>query len=191
MEKLVVRQVATDHEALALLTTLKTEGNAAYSQAGAAEGDARLALLEAAIAAYSRAAAHVPDYDDDEPLPEVISAATIQLRQQGAIVFANRAAAHMGLNKAVAALADAHRAADLDPSFWKAHWRAGLALMMMGVRLERSEQAIAAFKRVLACKEVPPSERLNVQKALSAAEYRLREGRDALDMPDMAQCVVC
>mmetsp|Transcript_9444 Transcript_9444/g.26153 ORF Transcript_9444/g.26153 Transcript_9444/m.26153 type:complete len:98 (+) Transcript_9444:1-294(+) len=96
----------------------------------------------------------------------------------------------MGLRKAVAALADAQRAADLDPAYWKAHWRCGLALMMMGVRIERSEQAIAAFKRALSCDGLPPAERENVCKALEAAEHRLREGRDALDMPDLSECVV-
>ena len=78
----------------------------------------------------------------------------------------------------------------LDPSNWKAHWRTGLSLMMMGPRLERSEQAIAAFQRAQQNPSLPAGEKENVAKALAAAEYRLREGKDALDMPDMANCVV-
>jgi tetratricopeptide (TPR) repeat protein len=168
--------------ALTALTALKAAGNTHYS---AREFDL-------AVAAYSRAAQHLPAafFDEDEPPPAILSATLISLRQQGAVVYANRAAAQMGLNKAVAALADAQRACDLDPSYWKAHWRCGLSLMMMGVRLERSEQAIAAFQRALRCDGLPPAERGNVQRALEAAEYRLREGRDALDMPDMSSCTV-
>jgi len=169
-----------EEAALGQLTALKAQGNAHYT---ARE-------FEPAIAVYTRAAKFIPLFDEDEPPPAVISVTLLSLRQQGAIVYANRAAAYMGLNKAVAALADAQRAMDLDGSYWKAHWRCGLALMMMGVRLERSEQAVAAFKRSLECEGLPPGERPNVQKALVAAEYRLREGRDALDMPDMAHCVV-
>lgn len=173
---------ADPEAALKLLTAQKAVGNTHYS---ARE-------FELAVAAYSLAAEHLPAafFDEDEPPPAILSAALISLRQQGAVVYANRAAAQMGLNKAVAALADAQRACDLDPSYWKAHWRCGLALMMMGVRLERSEQAVAAFQRALRCEGLPPAERGNVQRALDAAEYRLREGRDALDMPDMSTCTV-
>ena len=62
--------------------------------------------------------------------------------------------------------------------------------MMMKPRLERSEQAIAAFERTKASPTLPAGERENVNKALVHAQYRLKEGQDSLDMPDMANCVV-
>ena len=62
--------------------------------------------------------------------------------------------------------------------------------MMMQPRLERSEQAIAAFERTLACPTLPESEQTNAKEALNRAKYRLEQGKDALDMPDMANCVI-
>ena len=62
--------------------------------------------------------------------------------------------------------------------------------MMMEPRLERSEQAVAAFERTKACPTLPDTERDNVAQALSAAQYRLSEGRDKLDMPDMGNCTL-
>ena len=82
--------------------------------------------------------------------------------------------------------ADAQRAAACDPTNWKAHWRTGLSLMMMAPRLERSEQAIAAFERTCACPTLPESEKQNAKEALNRAKYRLEQGKDALDMPDMS-----
>jgi hypothetical protein len=102
------------------------------------------------------------------------------------IVLCNRAASYMALNKPIPALADAQRAAACDPTNWKAHWRTGLSLMMMAPRLERSEQAIAAFERTCACPTLPESEKQNAKEALNRAKYRLEQGKDALDMPDMS-----
>ena len=102
------------------------------------------------------------------------------------IVLCNRAASYMALNKPIPANADATRAAACDATNWKSHWRTGLSLMMMGPRLERSEQAIAAFERTLACPTLPASEQQNAKEALNRAKYRLEQGKDALDMPDMA-----
>ena len=66
----------------------------------------------------------------------------------------------------------------------------GLSLMMMKPRLERSEQAIAAFQRTKASPTLPDGERENVNKAIAHAQYRLQEGKDSLDMPDMSNCVI-
>ena len=106
------------------------------------------------------------------------------------IVLCNRAASYMAINKPIPALADAQRAAACDTTNWKAHWRTGLSLMMMAPRLERSEQAIAAFERTCACPTLPDSEKQNAKEALNRAKYRLEQGKDALDMPDMANCVI-
>jgi len=141
---------------------------------------------DAACAAYAKAVKLFPDFEEEEE----VAAASGEVRKQAAIVLCNRSAAHMGSKRAVAALADAQRAADFDAGNWKAHWRTGLALMMMEIRLERSEKAVAAFQRTIECTSLPAGERENVTKALGHARYRLQEGRDALDMPDMSACVL-
>ena len=82
---------------------------------------------------------------------------------------------------------------------------------MMKPRLERSEQAcgthlslgctsgahpdlhpqaVAAFERTRKCESLPASEYENVDQAIARAKYRLKEGQDALDMPDMSNCVI-
>lgn len=66
----------------------------------------------------------------------------------------------------------------------------GLSLMMMKPRLERSEQAIAAFELTKASPTLPVSERENVNQAIAHAQHRLREGRDSLDMPDLENCTI-
>lgn len=109
------------------LLDFKAEGNGLYQQGN----------FEDAILAYNKAVRLLPDLDDEEdsgPAP------TPELCKQAAIILCNRAAAQMGAKRAVAALADAQRASDFDGKNWKAHWRTGLALMMMAPRLERSEK---------------------------------------------------
>ena len=113
------------------------------------------------------------------------------LLKQGAVVLCNQSAAFMGVNKPIPALGAAQKAGQYDPSNWKAHWRTGLAIMMMQPRLERSEQAISAFERVLALGDkVPAADQQNAKEALNRAKYRLEQGRDALDMPDMSGCII-
>ena len=111
------------------LVACKDEGNVHYKA-----GD-----LKDAVASYSKGVALLPDPDDseDEGPPVELDPA---MRKQGAVLLCNRAAAYMADSKPIPALADAQRASDIDPSNWKSHWRVGLALMMMNVRLERSEQ---------------------------------------------------
>ena len=165
------------------LVAFKNEGNEAYKQKNYAD----------AIAGYSKAVKLLPDLEDPEDADtEGVPRSSVEpeVLKQGAIIMCNRAAAYMGDSKPIPALADAQRASDFDPSNWKAHWRCGLSIMMMKPRLERSEQAIAAFERTLKCASLPDGERENVRKALQHAEYRLKEGKDSLDMPDMSNCVV-
>jgi hypothetical protein len=92
----------------------------------------------------------------------------------------------MAEKKAIRALADAQRAAIFDPTNWKAQWRTGLSLMMLAPRIERSTQAIAAFERTQSL--CPEKEKANCAQALARAEYRLKEGKDAVDMPE--NCVI-
>ena len=141
---------------------------------------------EGAIAAYAKAVANLPTFGDDSEDEEDATppeASDPEVLKQGAVVLCNRAACYMALNKAIPALADAQRAAHFDPSNWKAHWRTGVSLMLMKPRLERSEQAIAAFERTLKCESLPESEQSNAKEALNRAKYRLEQGKDALDMP--------
>lgn len=170
---------AASEQLVGQLLELKAEGNAAYQQRDYLR----------AIEIYSRAVQQLPDLDDASD--ESLHSLTPELLKQAAIILCNRSAAYMGEKKAVAALADAQMAVDYDSSNWKAHWRVGLAFMQMEPRLERSEKAIAAFEATLLCTSLPAAERDNVVKALEAARYRLREGRDELDMPDMSEgCVL-
>ena len=152
---------------------------------------------ESAIKEYGEAAKLLPrfplddDSDDEGPTAaEIMAGLDPELLKQGAIVLCNRAASYMALNKPIPALADAQRAAACDPTNWKAHWRTGLSLMMMKPRLERSEKAIEAFERTLKCPTLPESEQQNAKEALNRAKYRLEQGKDALDMPDMANCSI-
>ena len=175
-------------EAVKALLEFKAAGNEHY----------KAKEYEAAIKEYTKAVKDVPrfedeDDDDDEGSSggggggsHEVAKADPELLKQGAIVLCNRAASYMALNKPIPANADAQRAATCDPTNWKAHWRTGLSLMMMAPRLERSEQAIAAFERTLACPSLPASEQQNAREALNRAKYRLEQGKDALDMPDMS-----
>ena len=148
-----------------------------------------------AIAEYTKAVAGMPlyqddDSDDEEPSGPKVADMEAEVLKQGAIVLCNRAACHMAMNKPIPALADAQRASQFDATNWKGHWRTGVSLMMMAPRLERSEQAIEAFERTLKCPTLPASEQQNAREALNRAKYRLEQGKDALDMPDMSNCCI-
>jgi len=173
---------------VAALLEHKAAGNECYKQKD----------YEGAIKAYSEAVKLVPRFPDDNDsddeggpsAAELAAKCDPELLKQGAIVLCNRAASYMGMNKPIPANADAQRAAACDSTNWKAHWRTGLSIMMMAPRLERSEKAIEAFERTLACPTLPASEQQNVREALNRAKYRLEQGRDALDMPDMSNCCI-
>jgi len=174
---------------LEALLQAKAEGNEAY----------KAKEYEKAIAGYAKGVKLLPqlpeddDSDDEErqTMEAAVAACEPELLKQGAVVLCNRAAAYMGLSKPIPALADAQAASRYDKSNWKAHWRTGLALMMMKPRLERSEQAIEAFERVLNLGDVvPAADQQNAKEALNRARYRLEQGKDALDMPDMSGCCV-
>lgn len=49
---------------------------------------------------------------------------------------------------------------------------------------------MAAFERARQCPTLPATEVENVDQGIARAKYRLKEGQDALDMPDMANCVI-
>ena len=176
-------------EALEKLLAAKGVGNEAYKTK-----DYDTAIKEYAVAVKLLPPLPEEDDSDDEEtrgMQAAVSAADPELLKQGAVVLCNQSAAFMGVNKPIPALAAAQKAGQYDPSNWKGHWRSGLAIMMMQPRLERSEQAISAFERVLALGDkVPAADQQNAKEALNRAKYRLEQGRDALDMPDMSGCVI-
>eukprot|EP00611_Tribonema_gayanum_P018061 TRINITY_DN31116_c0_g1_i1.p1 TRINITY_DN31116_c0_g1~~TRINITY_DN31116_c0_g1_i1.p1 ORF type:complete len:170 (+),score=55.46 TRINITY_DN31116_c0_g1_i1:152-661(+) len=159
-------------EVIASLTHLKSEGNELF----------QVGQYEQAVARYTEAVKLLPDVDDG-------AAADSGLRTVAAVILCNRAAALLSLRKWVAALASAQAAEAWDPTNWKAPWRQGLALMGQQPRIERSEMAIACFQRALASGSMPQQQRADAQRALSAAQARLRDGRDAVPLPE--NCVLC
>lgn len=152
----------------------------------------------AAIAAYSAGVKLLPTEPESEdedgsstPFPGVSS----DVLKQGAVLLCNRCAAHMGVaagdkKHALQALLDAQLAATMDPTNWKAHWRTGLALMMMVPSIQRSEQAMAAFEKTIECPTCQGQDKTNAREAYNRAKYRREQGVDALDMPDMSNCCV-
>ena len=145
-----------------------------------------------AIEAYSVGVALLPEPDsEDEDGENGMSGVAPDVLKQGAVLLCNRCAAYMGDKKGMKALVDAQRAAVLDPINWKAHWRTGLAIMMMAPSIQRSDQAMAAFEKTMACPSCTGQDQTNAKEAYNRAKYRREQGVDALDMPDMSNCVVC
>ena len=131
------------------------------------------------------------DESDDEGAAVAAASVPAEVLKQGAVLLCNRCAALLAEQKGIPALADAQRAASMDPTNWKAHWRTGLALMMMKPNIQRSELAMKAFERTLECPGLSPTDQTNAREAYNRAKYRREQGRDALDMPDMSNCCVC
>ena len=106
-----------------------------------------------------------------------------------AVLLTNRAAVMLQLRQFVAAAGSAQQAETLDATNWKAAWRQGLALMAQKPRIERSEMAVEAFKRALANPNMPEEQKDDAREALYRAQARLRDGRDAVPLPE--SCVIC
>lgn len=68
------------------------------------------------------------------------------------------------------------------------YWRAGVALLRMEARVERSEQMIRAFDAALAAPTLPVAQREKMQKYAENARHRLATGKDKYTA---AECVVC
>jgi len=80
-----------------LVVAAKDEGNTHYKEKD----------YKQAIAAYSKGVKGLPDLDDEDEKP---AAESPELLKAGAVLLCNRAAAYMGENKPIPALADAQRA---------------------------------------------------------------------------------
>mmetsp|Transcript_28147 Transcript_28147/g.36880 ORF Transcript_28147/g.36880 Transcript_28147/m.36880 type:complete len:199 (+) Transcript_28147:30-626(+) len=115
------------------------------------------------------------------------SLALKQLKRVGItdhIILGNRSAAYLALKRYVPALRDAQLAAEAEPTWWKAHWRSGLALMGMVPRKFRTEQAIKSFEACRSCAEFPESKQGDLQNELQKAYARLQQQENEVSMPE-------
>ena len=87
-------------DAVKLVISSKDEGNTHYKAKDFKE----------AIAAYSKGVKGLPDLEDEDEKP---AAASPELLKAGAVLLCNRAAAYMGEDKPIPALADAQRASGM------------------------------------------------------------------------------
>ena len=163
-------RVAMAEEAVAALLAqvdeAKTAGNALYQSKDWA----------GAVSAYSAGLKQVPDLEEVEVPTAAMEAC--------AVLFTNRSAARYALQQYVGSLSDAQRAQELDPKYWKAHWRVGSALLNMEARVERSEQMIRAFELCLSSPTLPEAKRETMEKYLENARHRLRTGKDKYKAAD-------
>lgn len=132
----------------------------------------------AAVQAYSAGLRQVPDFEEVE-MP-------VEARQACAVLYTNRSAARYALGQHVGSLSDAQCAQQLDPTWWKAHWRVGSALLKMEPRVERSEQMIAAFELCVNSPTLPEAQREKMGKYLENAKHRLKTGKDKYAAADCA-----
>ncbi len=75
---------------------------------------------------------------------------------------------------------DAGLAAELDPSYAKAHFRKGVATLGMPETQQRSKEAVMALQTALTCR-VTPELRKEIEQTLKWAQHRRFE---AVDMPE-------
>lgn len=147
-------------DAMASALALKDEGNGLF-KAGDYAG---------AVEKYSEAVSVLKEAEADED----------------AVVLCNRAAAYIMIGRFVPALRDAQLACEIRPTWWKAHWRQGVALMRLTPKKFRSKAAVAAFETCAACDDLPESKRGEVQAELRKARARLEQQEADTPMPE--QC---
>jgi tetratricopeptide (TPR) repeat protein len=104
-----------------------------------------------------------------------------------ASILGNRSASYLALKRWVPASWDAQCAVEADSTWWKGHWRHGVALMSMAPRMERSQQAVNAFERCAACDGLSAEKKEEVAVALERAKVRLQDGKDRTPMPPQCQ----
>mmetsp|Transcript_43701 Transcript_43701/g.68329 ORF Transcript_43701/g.68329 Transcript_43701/m.68329 type:complete len:183 (-) Transcript_43701:284-832(-) len=147
----------SEEEARSLTSELKAQGNAAFSAQD----------YEEAIRLYT----------------EAIKV----LKKVGAadhIILGNRSASFLALKRYVPALRDAYLASEEAPEWWKAHWRAGLALMGMVPKKFRTEQAIKAFETCEGLPDFPADKRGELAGKLAQAQARLEQQESEVSMPE-------
>lgn len=159
-------QIEMDPEAQRVATeeaqALKTAGNAAFGKQDFAE-----ALVHYSAAVKLLKDTHCP---------------------RDALILLNRSATYLALKRFVPALHDATQAAQVDATNWKAHWRAGVALLSMTKKKFRTQQAVEALERCAACATLPADKKDEVNRELRRAK-QLLEQQDAETPPaDLSNC---
>ena len=105
-----------------------------------------------------------------------------------AVILLNRSATFLALKRYVPALYDANQAGEVDPTNWKAHWRAGVALLAMTKKKFRTQQAIEALEKCAACPTLPADKNDEVAREIRKAR-QLLERQDAETPPaDLSNC---
>ena len=108
--------------------------------------------------------------------------AALALHPSNAIYLANRAAAYINMSQYAKAEADCRASIAVDPSYGKAHYRLGQALLQQ----QRPSDAIAAFERAL--QHIDASMRDTIQEQLDAAraaEAKQHAGHDEDEDEDL------
>ena len=104
------------------------------------------------------------------------------------VLYANRAAAYMGLKRWVPACRDGILSADCDPDNWKAYWRQGVSLMSMVPKRFRTKNAIEAFEKCLKTTTIPANKKPEVENLLMKARARYQRQEEETPMPE--NCVL-
>jgi tetratricopeptide (TPR) repeat protein len=101
-----------------------------------------------------------------------------------AVIYSNRAAAYLSLKSYVRAGNDARLSAELEPTYWKAHWRRALALQGLSPKIFRTKEAITALEMCLTCTNLPTAQRTKTEASLTFAQKRLQAQEDATPLPE-------
>merc|ERR1712032_1780872 len=88
------------------------------------------------------------------------------------VLYANRAAAYIGLEKWIKAANDGRLSAECDPDNWKAYWRAAVSLMAMVPKRFRTKSAIDCLEKCLACTTITPEATAEAEALLAKAHAR-------------------
>ena len=105
-----------------------------------------------------------------------------------AVIYSNRAAAYLSLESYVRAGNDARLSAELEPTYWKAHWRRAKALSGLSPKIFRTQEAIKALEACLVCPTLPAAQRPKTEEYLAFAQKRLAAQEAATPLPE--GCVV-
>eukprot|EP00635_Sarcinochrysidales_sp_CCMP3193_P007596 CAMPEP_0118914156 /NCGR_PEP_ID=MMETSP1166-20130328/14622_1 /TAXON_ID=1104430 /ORGANISM="Chrysoreinhardia sp, Strain CCMP3193" /LENGTH=410 /DNA_ID=CAMNT_0006853723 /DNA_START=75 /DNA_END=1307 /DNA_ORIENTATION=+ len=154
---------ALRNRARAKVDAEKTKGNDAFKNREYAQ----------ATAHYSLALADFPHDDDDDDTKNDDDDRFSP--NERAVLLSNRAAAFLKLGQPEKALDDAALAADVDPSYPKAHFRKGLALHA----LQRYKEALPALGKA---HDIEPKN-AQITDAIRFAEMRLHRGAGNLRNP--------
>ena len=104
------------------------------------------------------------------------------------IIYANRSATYLALQRYVPACHDAILSSRSDPNNWKADWRQAVALNGMSKKKFRTKQAIEALEKCLSCSTLPEDKKPEVSSLLVKTKQFLQKQDDETPMADMSNC---